>query len=53
MLSTRRCQHRSAIEITGIFATADGKVKFGKHKGRKLVEILTLDTLETTETVDA
>ncbi len=33
-----------------LFATADGKVKFGKRKGRKLVDIL---TVEATETADA
>jgi large subunit ribosomal protein L27 len=26
-----------------LFATAEGKVKFGKRKGRKLVDILPLD----------
>jgi large subunit ribosomal protein L27 len=27
-----------------LFATADGKVKWGQRKGRKLVDILTSDT---------
>ena len=27
-----------------LFATAEGKVKFGSRKGRKLVDVLTADT---------
>ncbi len=42
------CPVTSAIIGRGdtdtLFATADGKVKFGLRKGRKLVDILTADT---------